>query len=120
MIGTRQELQNVRNRIKSINPVAEIMQSEYSKVARLQAGNRPTHAHPGLPQVELSHVLDIRAFNLEKVQKHDPGFLEFRPDRKHDADIGSISFVSVEPLKLAPFRACDSLRSLCTVCLQRL
>jgi hypothetical protein len=55
--------------------------------------------------VDLDFVLDIKAFDLNRVLHYDPRFLEMRPDRRHDPDIGTFCIVSADPLpELDAFR----------------
>jgi len=81
---TSDEIIALENRIKSINSISEIMKSQYSKV-------------------DLSNILSINAFDLEKILKHDPGFMEFRPYRQHDPNIQGINLTTMESVDAEKF-----------------
>lgn len=62
-----QEKEDIRERIQSINKVADIIETQFSKV-------------------ELSKVLGIKAFDLEKMLEQDPDFLDLEEDDHHGHD----------------------------------
>ena len=72
-------------------------------------------------------MLDVKAFSLDRIQQRDPRayfffllpsitdrflpqllsaeFLQFRPGRQHDMDIGAVSLQFAEPVQLDKFKS---------------
>jgi len=67
---SEEEIEKLKERVKKINPFAQIFTTSFSKLD---------------PEL----ILGIRSFDLERVLKFDPQFLEFRPQRQHDPSIMS-------------------------------
>jgi len=65
-LTTPEELQEIRARVKSINKLVEIIPTQHSKI-------------------DLDKILNIRAFDLEKITEVDPDFL-LRIDNNDDDD----------------------------------
>jgi len=69
---TEQELQNVETKIKAINSGVEIYRTKNAEIA-------------------LDKILQIRAFDLDKILKAEPLFL-MDQDHSHDSSVYSVSF----------------------------
>jgi len=68
-----EELAKIEARIKSMNKTAEIFQCQYSKV-------------------DPKHLLNLEAFNLDRVLEFDPEFLKADPeDHQHDDRVTSVA-----------------------------
>ena len=78
-------LENVKARIKKINPYAKII-----KTTRCAA--------------PLDEILGLNAFSLKRVLEVEPDFLESDHDHDHDDDVTSVSFVSETPLNMDKFQ----------------
>ena len=78
-------LENVKSRIKKINPYAKIIKT----------------THCAAP---LEEILGLNAFSLKRVLEVEPDFLESDHDHNHDDDVKSISFVSETPLSMDKFQ----------------
>lgn len=74
------DLQAVRKRIRAINPVAVIRETERCNIA-------------------LTEVLDRNAFSLERILEGEPEFLDSIHAHEHDDHVTSLSLVSDEPLE---------------------
>ena len=68
------ELDDVESRIRQINPLAPIIQTQHGKV-------------------DLDAILEVGAFSLERVLADDPEFLD--PDAEHQHDL-SVTSVGIE------------------------
>ena len=69
------DLEQVKNRIRKINPFAKIINTTKC----------------GVP---LDKILNLDAFSLKRVLEVEPDFLESDHDHEHDDDVTSVSFVS--------------------------
>jgi len=87
LVHDKSQLNALEERVRSLNPLATCIRSEYSRVG------------------DLKQILGIKAFDLERVQKTDNGFLEFRPYRRHDPAIDSRCFISKGPIPQERFDA---------------
>jgi hypothetical protein len=58
-LAAEEDVLKVESEVKSINPFAQILRSQFSKVP-------------------VSEVLDVKAFNIDKVLQQDDGFLDMR------------------------------------------
>jgi len=72
IVKDEEELQKIEKRLKTLNPTASIQRTEYSKV------------NP-------SDVLNIKAFELERVLDFDPEFLDEEGEHEHDATVSSVA-----------------------------
>jgi G3E family GTPase len=72
-----QEVQNLEQRLRRMNPRAPISRVNFGKTA-------------------IAEILDIRGFNLNAVLEIEPGFLT-DTDHDHDDDVGSFVFHSRKP-----------------------
>ncbi len=73
------DLDAVRKRIRAINPVAAIRETERCNIP-------------------LTEVLDRNAFSLERILEVEPEFLDSIHEHEHDDHVTSLSLVSDEPL----------------------
>ena len=73
------QLAVVKHRIRGINPVASIRETERCNL-------------------ELTDVLDRNAFSLEKILEVEPEFLNSMHEHEHDDDVSSLSLTSNQPL----------------------
>ena len=78
-------LENVKARIKKINPYAKIIKTT-------------------LCAAPLDEILGLNAFSLKRVLEVEPDFLESDHDHDHDDDVTSVSFVSETPLNMDKFQ----------------
>lgn len=67
---SKEELENTKKKLHSINAYAPIIESQYSKVP-------------------IEKVIDIKAFDLEKTLSMDEGFLDIDAEHQHDSSITS-------------------------------
>ena len=65
-----EELEEIKNKLKSINVHAPIIEAQYSKVP-------------------IEKIIDIKAFDLEKTLEMDDGFLDTDAEHHHDSSISS-------------------------------
>ena len=65
-----QELEEIKNKLNSINVHAPIIEAQYSKVP-------------------IEKIIDIKAFDLEKTLEMDDGFLDTDAHHHHDSSISS-------------------------------
>eukprot|EP01114_Cavostelium_apophysatum_P022953 TRINITY_DN8486_c0_g1_i1.p1 TRINITY_DN8486_c0_g1~~TRINITY_DN8486_c0_g1_i1.p1 ORF type:complete len:411 (+),score=110.11 TRINITY_DN8486_c0_g1_i1:37-1269(+) len=79
-------LNRLESQIREINSFAEIIKTEYSKV-------------------DVDAVLDIKSFDIERILKRDPGFLEFRPYRQHDDSVTGLSLTGEGEIDLNAFKS---------------
>ena len=80
------DLEQVKNRIRKINPFAKIINTTKC----------------GVP---LDKILNLDAFSLKRVLEVEPDFLESDHDHEHDDDVTSVSFVSDTPLDMEKFQS---------------
>ena len=78
------ELDAARNRIRAINPVATIRETERCGIA-------------------LSEVLGRDAFSLDRILEVEPDFLSGVHEHEHDEHVSSLSLVSDQPLDPGKF-----------------
>ncbi len=78
-----QEIDRVKQQIWELNPIAKIYQTEHSSI-------------------DLSLILDTKAFDLEVKLEVDPSFLEDLA-HEHDATIGSFALTSDRPIDMNKF-----------------
>eukprot|EP01117_Protostelium_nocturnum_P007103 TRINITY_DN2545_c2_g1_i3.p1 TRINITY_DN2545_c2_g1~~TRINITY_DN2545_c2_g1_i3.p1 ORF type:complete len:436 (-),score=144.53 TRINITY_DN2545_c2_g1_i3:132-1439(-) len=83
--NNEQKLKELETQIKEINSTASIHRSLYSKV-------------------ELDSILNIRSFDLQRILSRDEGFLDFRPGRTHDGNIGSIALIGLDQIDTDKFK----------------
>jgi len=72
-LATEGEISKVEEKVRSINPYVHILRSQFSNV-------------------QISDVLDLKAFDIERVLKQDEGFLDMRPFRQHDAEVQVLEY----------------------------
>ena len=84
--GDEVGLENVKSRIRKINPYAKIIKT--TKCA-----------------APLDEILGLNAFSLDRVLEVEPDFLDSDHDHEHDDDVTSISFVSEKPLNMDKFQS---------------
>ncbi|MDC3142555.1 GTP-binding protein [Candidatus Pelagibacter sp.] len=80
------DLEQVKNRIRKINPFAKIINTTKC----------------GVP---LDKILNLDAFSLKRVLEVEPDFLESDHDHEHDDDVTSVSFISDTPLDMEKFQS---------------
>ena len=80
------DLEQIKNRIRKINPFAKIINTTKC----------------GVP---LDKILNLDAFSLKRVLEVEPDFLESDHDHEHDDDVTSVSFVSDTPLDMEKFQS---------------
>jgi G3E family GTPase len=71
---TTTEVENLKSRLRGINATARIIESTQSRL-------------------DISKVIGINAFNLEKTLEMDDGFLDTESEHKHDKSVSSVGFV---------------------------
>jgi G3E family GTPase len=73
------DLKAVEERIRRLNPTADILRSERCNL-------------------DIGALLDRRAFDLERILEVEPDFLDETHDHEHDDHVSSLSLTSREPL----------------------
>ena len=82
-LATEQQIADVERKVRALNPLARIH-----------------HCAHGL--VDLSHILDVNAFQLEAKLQVDPSFLE-NHEHEHDAAISSVVLREERPIDMNRF-----------------
>ncbi|PRP87350.1 hypothetical protein PROFUN_01612 [Planoprotostelium fungivorum] len=72
-----QKIADLEKKISLINPVASVHRTQFSNV-------------------DIKSILNVKLFDVKQLMNRDDGFLTFRPNRKHDDDIVSLTMVAVE------------------------
>merc|ERR1712100_169223 len=70
-LSTEDELKEVESRIRAINKGVQIKRTNYS-------------------EVNMDFILNIKAFDLDKVMQMDDGFLDDNADHQHDDRVSSV------------------------------
>jgi G3E family GTPase len=73
LAGDEAELENVERRIREINAVAPVVRTSFGKI-------------------DLDRILDVGAFDLDRVLADDPEFLDPDAEHQHDLTVGSVGF----------------------------
>merc|ERR1712031_36945 len=81
-LAEESELVKIEQKLKTINPTAPIQRTLHS-------------------QIQPSDVLNLRAFELERVLDFDPEFLAEDQEHLHDQTVSSVSAKCEEPVNLA-------------------
>jgi len=79
------EVEEIKDKLCSINPFAQLFTTEYSSV-------------------DVQQVLDVKAFDIERILQQDAGFLDERPYRQHNTDVVALSFEGSDAVDLEDFR----------------
>ncbi|WP_309744297.1 GTP-binding protein [Chamaesiphon sp. OTE_20_metabat_361] len=80
---TPEDIARIQQQLRELNPIAKVYHTEYSSI-------------------DLSLILDTKAFELEAKLEIDPSFLEDLA-HEHDASIGSFAVTSDRPIDLNKF-----------------
>jgi G3E family GTPase len=78
-------LQEVERKILAVNPAVTLLKTTFSNV-------------------DADSLLGIKAFELSRVLRHDPHFMELRPQRHHDASVGAVVLQPAGPLDLGKLK----------------
>lgn len=81
-LAEESELVKIEQKLKSLNPTAPIQRTLHS-------------------QIQPSDILNLRAFELERVLEFDPEFLAEDQEHLHDQTVSSVSAKCEEPVNLA-------------------
>jgi len=73
------QLKDIENRVRAINPSATVHRTQFS-------------------DVDIKSILNTKLFNLNQMLDRDEGFLAFRPQRKHDDGVISLSMMAVDAI----------------------
>ncbi len=80
-LATEEDLARVEGRIKAINSGVQIVRTQL----RPSAGEKPN--------IDLDSILDLDAFNLEKILESEPDFLsDASHEHEHDKSVSSVGF----------------------------
>merc|ERR1719499_1929160 len=87
LVPEEKDLKAIEARIKSINKYAEIIRTQFSKAAP-----------------KMNQILDLKAFNLDRVVEMDENFLNEDEEHVHDDRVSSVGFVLDETQQINLFQ----------------